>query len=124
LQRGFADGILQDRNNFFQLAAVSPLPAEGLSVTKNLQANEAYCSWTGVYEAHRGKGVALQLKLAIFEEDNITSFSGDIKQNNTENLRVLEKFDKTQFDFTNNLNAKGTHYNYKVSKLNGISDAI
>jgi len=54
---------------------------------------EAYCSWTGVNEKYRGRGISENLKLMIFDpEQRITMFTGHIKKTNQASLRVLAKF--------------------------------
>lgn len=56
--------------------------------------DEAYCSWTAVDETYKGRGIAINLKLKIFESGEINTFKGHIKKTNAASLAVLEKFGK------------------------------
>lgn len=62
---------------------------------------QAYCSWTAVDEEYRGKGLATELKMEIFNaESKCTAFKGHIKKTNTSSLRVLDKFAEQGFKVT------------------------
>lgn len=56
---------------------------------------QAYCSWTAVDDGYRGRGLAIDLKLQIFNPEHcVESFRGHIKKTNTSSLRVVEKFNE------------------------------
>jgi hypothetical protein len=55
--------------------------------------HQAYCSWTAVDDSYRRRGLAVNLKLQIFEPEHcVESFKGHIKKTNESSLKVLDKF--------------------------------
>lgn len=55
--------------------------------------SQAYCSWTAVDETYRGQGLAVSLKLPIFDPEHcVESFRGHVKKTNAASLRIIEKF--------------------------------
>ena len=83
---------------------------------------QAYCALTAVDDRFRGKGIAIDLKMQIFNpEHRISSFSGHIKESNKASLRVLEKFAEMGFSISkekkeSDNKEKESEYFYSVSK--------
>lgn len=86
-----------------------------LACTWDLKETEAYCSWTAVDPEHRGGGIAMDLKLKIFEEDSgITTFKGHIKKTNDASIRIVEKFREKGYTVT--CQDLGDKYFYTITK--------
>lgn len=84
-----------------------------IPITRNLTDNQAYCSWTAVDENFWGQGVAVLLKMKIFDA-NVTAFSGHIKRTNHSSLKVLNKFKTNSYEVNERIDENHVYYEIKI----------